>query len=69
MDTNHIELHVDSGEIKWKTKNITLLEHFQIPTEISTKEAKSIPLAHKYMTAQLYLDWFNNLNKEWRGLD
>ena len=36
--------------VKKKTKK-TLLQQFQIPIEKSLKEAKSMPLAHRYITA------------------
>jgi len=36
---------------KMKNKNTTPSEHFQNPLEKSQKEAKSIPLTHKYMTS------------------
>ena len=35
---------------KWKTKKYYNVELFQNPIEKSSKEAKLIPLAHKYMT-------------------
>jgi len=46
-----IEKHIKNVQINWKTKNITPSEQFQNQIEISQKEAKSIPLIHKYMTA------------------
>ena len=44
---------IDTISIKLKTKHTTLSEHLQNKIEKSYKGAKSISLAHKYMTTHV----------------
>ena len=52
---------------KKEKKSTTLSEQFHKPTAKSSKEARSVPLAHKYMTAHLSGLVQALQFKKWRG--